>query len=102
MFCFSSVPAAHGKDHPLNPEVVGPVTTDELEQEERELTSKAEEECRVEEHRRMLARHLEYQRQIENESKQKCLAKPNKAGNQCRECGRACAFQVNKHICKRA
>nr|XP_023915579.1 uncharacterized protein LOC112027141 [Quercus suber]POF06608.1 hypothetical protein CFP56_17338 [Quercus suber] len=75
----TSVPAAHGKDHPLNPEVVGPVTTDELEQEERELTRKAEEECRVEEHRRMLARHLEYQRQIENEAKQKRLAEIDKA-----------------------
>uniref|UniRef100_A0A7N2LLD6 C2H2-type domain-containing protein n=1 Tax=Quercus lobata TaxID=97700 RepID=A0A7N2LLD6_QUELO len=75
----TSVPAAHGKDHPLNPEVVGPVTPDELEQEERELTSKAEEECRVEEHRRMLARHLEYQRQIENEAKQKRLAEIDKA-----------------------
>nr|XP_023906304.1 uncharacterized protein LOC112018027 [Quercus suber]POF18786.1 hypothetical protein CFP56_46560 [Quercus suber] len=75
----TSVPAAHGKGHPLNPEVVGPVTTDELEQEERELTRKAEEECRVEEHRRMLARHLEYQRQIENEAKQKRLAEIDKA-----------------------
>ncbi|XP_075665115.1 uncharacterized protein LOC142634730 [Castanea sativa] len=75
----TSVPAAHGKDHALNPEIVGPVTTDELEQEERELTRKAEEECRVEEHRRMLARHLEYQRQIENEAKQKRLAEIDKA-----------------------
>ncbi|KAL0010196.1 hypothetical protein SO802_005304 [Lithocarpus litseifolius] len=75
----NSVPATHGKDHPLNPEVVGPVTTAELDQEERELTRKAEEECRVEEHQRMLARHLEYQRQIENEAKQKRLAEIDKA-----------------------
>ena len=65
-------------------------------------TLKAEEECKVEEEQRIIEKNLEYQRQIENESKQKCLAKPNKAGNQCRECGRACAFQVDKHICKRA
>ena len=79
MFCFSLVPAAHGTDHPLNSEVVGSVTTDELEQEERELTRKAEEESRIEEHQRMLARHLEYQRQIENEAKQKHLAEIDKA-----------------------
>ena len=79
MFCFSSVPAAHGKDHPLNPEVAGSVTPDELEQEERELARKAEEESRIEEHQRMLARHLEYQRQIENEAKQKRLAEIDKA-----------------------
>ncbi|KAL0010202.1 hypothetical protein SO802_005310 [Lithocarpus litseifolius] len=75
----SLVPAAHGTDHPLNSEVVGSVTTDELEQEERELTRKVEEESRIEEHQRMLARHLEYQRQIENEAKQKRLAEIDKA-----------------------
>nr|XP_023903786.1 uncharacterized protein LOC112015599 [Quercus suber]POE46027.1 hypothetical protein CFP56_36035 [Quercus suber] len=73
------VPAAHGTDHPLNSEVVGSVTTDELEQEERELTRKAEEESRIEKHQGMLARHLEYQRQIENEAKQKSLAEIDKA-----------------------
>nr|POF06610.1 hypothetical protein CFP56_17340 [Quercus suber] len=73
------VPAAHGRDHPLNSEVVGSVTTDELEQEERELTRTTEEESRIEEHQRMLARHLEYQRQIENEAKQKRLAEIDKA-----------------------
>ena len=79
MFCFSLVPAAYGTDHPLNSEVVGSVTTDELEQEERELTCTAEEESRIEEHQRMLARNLEYQRQIENEAKQKRLAEIDKA-----------------------
>uniref|UniRef100_A0A7N2LMK6 C2H2-type domain-containing protein n=1 Tax=Quercus lobata TaxID=97700 RepID=A0A7N2LMK6_QUELO len=73
------VPAAHGTDHPLNSEVVGSVTTDELEQEEREITCTAEEESRIEEHQRMLARHLEYQRQIENEAKQKRLAEIDEA-----------------------
>ena len=64
----------HDGNDPTNPEIVGPVTTDELEQEERKLTPEEEKE------QRMLEEHLEYQRQIENEAKQKRLAELNKAG----------------------
>ncbi|XP_030968563.1 uncharacterized protein LOC115989043 [Quercus lobata] len=67
--------AAHDGDDPPNPEIVGPVTTDELEQEERTLTPEEEKE------QRMLEEHLEYQKQIENEAKQKRLAELNKAGS---------------------
>nr|XP_023875962.1 uncharacterized protein LOC111988403 [Quercus suber]POE81764.1 hypothetical protein CFP56_19963 [Quercus suber] len=70
-----SFPAAHDGNDPTNPEIVGPVTTDELEQEERKLTPEEEKE------QRMLEEHLEYQRQIENEAKQKRLAELNKAGS---------------------
>ncbi|XP_030968561.1 uncharacterized protein LOC115989042 isoform X2 [Quercus lobata] len=70
-----SFPAAHGGDDRPNPEIVDPVTTDELEQQERKLTSEVEKE------QRMLKEHLEYQRQIENEVKQKRLAELNKAGS---------------------
>ena len=52
-----------------------PVTTDELEQQERKITSEEEKE------QRMLKEHLKYQRQIENEAKQKRLAELNKAGS---------------------
>jgi hypothetical protein len=71
MLCLSSFPVAHCKDYPLNPEIVGPVTNDELEKEEWEL--KAEEEYR------MLEMNLELQMQIEYEAKQKRLAELNKA-----------------------
>ncbi|GMY34506.1 hypothetical protein FCV25MIE_29748 [Fagus crenata] len=67
----TSFPVVHGKDYPLNPEIVGPVTNDELENKEWEL--KAEEEYR------MLEMNLEFQKQIENEAKQKRLAELNKA-----------------------
>ncbi|XP_030973246.1 uncharacterized protein LOC115993105 [Quercus lobata] len=70
-----SSPAAHDGNDPTYPEIVGPVTTDELEQEERKLTPEEEKE------QRMLEEHLEYQRQIENEAKQKRLAELNKAGS---------------------
>ncbi|KAF3949981.1 hypothetical protein CMV_024210 [Castanea mollissima] len=70
-----SFPAAHDGDDCPNPEIVDPVTTDELEQQERKLTSEEEKE------QRMLKEHLEYQRQIENEAKQKRLAELNKAGS---------------------
>ena len=73
MLCLSSFPVAHGEDYPLNPEIVGPVTNDELENKEWEL--KAEEEYR------MLEMNLEFQKQIENEAKQKRLAELNKAGS---------------------
>ena len=46
----------HDGNDPTNPEIVGPVTTDELEQEERKLTPEEEKE------QRMLEEHLEYQR----------------------------------------
>ena len=75
VLCLSSSPAAHDGDDPTYPEIVGPVTTDELEQEERKLTPEEEKE------QRMLEEHLEYQRQIENEAKQKRLAELNKAGS---------------------
>ena len=75
VLCLSSFPAAHDGNDPTNPEIVGPVTTDELEQEEWKLTPEEEKE------QRMLEEHLEYQRQIENEAKQKRLAELNKAGN---------------------
>ena len=52
-----------------------PVTTDELEQQERKITSEEEKE------QRMLKEHLKYQRQIENEAKQKRLAELNNAGS---------------------
>ena len=71
MLCLSSFPVAHGKDYPLNPEIVGPVSNDELENEEWEL--KAEEEYR------MLEMNLELQMRIEYEAKQKRLAELNKA-----------------------
>ena len=53
--CFSSLPAEHGGDNPPNPEIVGPVITDELGQEKQKLTPEEEKEP------------LEYQGQIENE-----------------------------------
>ena len=71
MLCLSSFPAAHGEDYHLNSEIVGPITTDELEKEELEL--KAEEEYR------MLEMNLELQMRIEYEAKQKRLAELNKA-----------------------
>ncbi|GMY34509.1 hypothetical protein FCV25MIE_29751 [Fagus crenata] len=67
----TSFPVAHGKDYPLNPEIAGPVSNDELENDEWEL--KAEEEYR------MLEMNLEFQKQIEYEAKQKRLAELNKA-----------------------
>nr|POE85271.1 hypothetical protein CFP56_54625 [Quercus suber] len=70
-----SFPAAHDGNDPTNPEIVGPVTTDELEQEERKLTPETEKE------QRMLEEHLDYQRQIENEAKQKRLSELYKAGS---------------------
>ena len=73
--CFSSFPDAHGGDDRPNPEIVDPVTTDELEKQERKITSEEEKE------QRMLKEHLKYQRQIENEAKQKRLAELNKAGS---------------------
>ena len=75
VLCLSSFPAAHDGNDPTNPEIVGPVATDELEQEEWKLTPEEEKE------QRMLEEHLEYQRQIENEAKQKRLAELNKAGS---------------------
>ena len=76
LLCFSSFPAAHGEDDPSNPnpEIVVSVTTDELEQEERKLTPEEQKNLR------MLEEHLELQRQIENEAKQKRLAEQNKVG----------------------
>ena len=71
MLCLSSFPVAHGEDYHLNSEIVGPITTDELEKEELEL--KAEEEYR------MLEMNMEFQKQIEYEAKQKRLAELNKA-----------------------
>ena len=71
MLCLSSFPVAHGEDYHLNSEIVGPITTDELEKEELEL--KAEEEYR------MLEMNLELQMRIEYEAKQKRLAELNKA-----------------------
>jgi hypothetical protein len=67
MLCLSSFPVAlaHGEDFPLNPEIVGPVTNDEVENEEWEL--KAEEEYR------MLEMNLELQMQIEYESNKSAL-----------------------------
>ena len=65
MLSLSSFPVAHGKDYPLNPEIVGPVSNDELENEEWEL--KAEEEYR------MLEMNLELQMQIEYESNKSAL-----------------------------
>uniref|UniRef100_A0A2N9EWE1 C2H2-type domain-containing protein n=1 Tax=Fagus sylvatica TaxID=28930 RepID=A0A2N9EWE1_FAGSY len=59
------VALAHGEDFPLNPEIVGPVTNDEVENEEWEL--KAEEEYR------MLEMNLELQMQIEYESNKSAL-----------------------------
>ena len=38
LLCFSSFLAAHGRHYPLDPKVVGPVITNELEQKEWELT----------------------------------------------------------------
>ncbi|GMY34512.1 hypothetical protein FCV25MIE_29754 [Fagus crenata] len=67
----TSFPVAHGEDYHLNSEIVGPITTDELEKEELEL--KAEEEYR------MLEMNLELQMRIEYEAKQKRLAELNKA-----------------------
>ena len=67
MLCLSSFPVAlaHGEDFPLNPKIVGPVTNDEVENEEWEL--KAEEEYR------MLEMNLELQMQIEYESNKSAL-----------------------------
>ncbi|XP_030968705.1 uncharacterized protein LOC115989183 [Quercus lobata] len=64
-----SLPAEHGGDNPPNPEIVGPVITDELGQEKQKLRPEEEKEP------------LEYQRQIENKAEQKRLAELNKAGS---------------------
>nr|XP_023875434.1 uncharacterized protein LOC111987922 [Quercus suber]POE82318.1 hypothetical protein CFP56_50289 [Quercus suber] len=71
-----SFPAAHGEDDPPNPnpEIVVSVTIDELEQEERKLTPEEQKNLK------MLEEHLELQRQIENEARQKRLAEQNKVG----------------------
>ena len=69
VLCLSSFPAAHDGNDPTNPEIVGPVATDELEQEEWKLTPEEEKEQRM------------LEEQIENEAKQKRLAELNKAGS---------------------
>ena len=89
VFYFSSFHAAHGGDDPPNPEIVGPVPIVELEQEGWKLTLEQERE------QRMLEEHLEYQRQIENEAKQKHLAELNKAGSSARNMEKMSLRRIN-------
>ncbi|XP_065625829.1 uncharacterized protein LOC111988404 [Quercus suber] len=70
-----SFPAEHGGDNPPNPEIFGPVITDELGQDKLKLMPEEEKE------QRMLEEHLEYHRQIENEAKRERLAELNKSGS---------------------
>ena len=66
-----------------------PVTTDELEQQERKITSEEEKE------QRMLKEHLKYQRQIENEAKKERLVELNKAGSSAENMEKKCLRRIN-------
>ena len=87
--CFSSFPAEHGGDNPPNPEIFGPVITDELGQDKLKLTPEEEKE------QRMLEEHLEDQRQVENEAKQERLAELNKAGSSAGNMEKKCHRRIN-------
>ncbi|XP_075665146.1 uncharacterized protein LOC142634765 [Castanea sativa] len=84
-----SFPAEHSRDNPPNPEIVGPVITDELGQDKPKLTPEEEKE------QRMLEEHLKYQRQIENEAKQERLAELNKAGSSAGNTGKKGLRRIN-------
>ncbi|KAF3969019.1 hypothetical protein CMV_007146 [Castanea mollissima] len=81
--------AAQGRDDPPNPEIVGLVPIVELEQEEWKLALEQERE------QRMLEEHLQYQRQIENDAKQKHLAELNKAGSSAGNMEKMCLRRIN-------
>ncbi|XP_030969803.1 uncharacterized protein LOC115990080 [Quercus lobata] len=81
--------AAQGRDDPPNPEIVGPVPIVQLEQEGWKLTLEQERE------QRMLEEHLQYQRQIENDAKQKHLAELNKAGSSAGNMEKMCLRRIN-------
>ena len=89
VLCFSFFTAAQGRDDLPNPEIVGPVPIVELEQEEWKLTLEQERE------QRMLEAHLQYQRQIENDAKQKHLAELNKAGSSAGNMEKMCLRLIN-------
>ncbi|XP_030969186.1 uncharacterized protein LOC115989568 [Quercus lobata] len=84
-----SFPAEHGGDNPPNPEIFGPVITDELGQDKPKLMPEEEKEQRT------LEEHLEDQRHVENEAKQERLAELNKAGSSAGNMEKKCLRRIN-------